>query len=286
MKKSRFSLYLLISVLSIITIGCARSSQNHNDTQQNRVAEIPMLNSYSNPVAFPYKPIENLEKPFKANNGEIVIHSGLSLEYNEEHEQAVWVAYLLTSEKVKKGVERTNSFKPDPKVSTQTANDKDYAGSGYDRGHLAPAADMSWSTTAMKESFYYSNMSPQEPGFNRGIWKKLEEQVRVWAETYDTLFVVTGPILEPGLPTIGLNKVSVPKAYYKALLRYNSTHSLALGFVLPNSKSSEPLQNFAVSIDSLEKITNIDFFHLLPDPIEEEMESKICFDCWIWKSNK
>ncbi len=122
-------------------------------------------------------------------------------------------------------------------------------------------------------------MSPQEPGFNRGIWKKLEEQVRFWAETYDTLFVVTGPMLEPGLPTIGSNKVSLPRAYYKALLGYNSTYKLALGFILPNSISSEPLQNFAVSIDSLKKITNIDFFHLLPDPIEVEMESIICIDC-------
>lgn len=279
-------MFLFYSVLSILAIGCTKKSKNQNEFQQNENLTDTINTSNSDSLTYVYKSIDGLEIPLTLDAGEIVTHGGFTLEYNEEHEQAVWVAYLLTSEKAKRGVERSNSFKPDPKVSTQTANDEDYAGSGYDRGHLAPAADMSWSTTAMKESFYYSNMSPQVPGFNRGIWKKLEEQVRIWAETYDTLFVVTGPILESGLPTIGSNKVSVPKAYYKALLRYNSKYTLALGFILPNSNSSEPLQNFAVSIDSLEKITNIDFFHLLPDPIEVEMESIICVDCWMWKSNK
>jgi len=286
MKKSRFCLYLSIGLLSIVTNGCVRSSQNHNETLQNGNLTDTINTSNSDSLTDVYKSIDGLEIPLTRNAGEVVTHGGFALEYNEEHEQASWVAYLLTSKKANRGVERSNSFKPDPKVSTQTANDKDYAGSGYDRGHLAPAADMSWSTTAMKESFYYSNMSPQEPGFNRGIWKKLEEQVRFWAETYDSLFVVIGPILEPGLPTIGSNKVSVPKSYYKALLCYSSNYTLALGFILPNRNSSEPLLNFAVSIDSLEKITNIDFFHLLPNPVEEKMESKLCIDCWIWKRSK
>ncbi|MFZ9657177.1 MAG: DNA/RNA non-specific endonuclease, partial [Crocinitomicaceae bacterium] len=146
--------------------------------------------------------------------GEIILsHTAYSFSYNEEHEQANWVAYLLTKTHLGSGVERSDRFMEDPIVSTGTATNADYAKSGYDRGHLAPAADMSWSETVMQESFYYSNMSPQLPGFNRGIWKRLEEQVRTWAEFYDSIYVVTGPVLSPELPKIGPNQVSVPKYY-------------------------------------------------------------------------
>jgi endonuclease G len=158
----------------------------------------------------------------------------------------------------------------DPLVSTQTATNADYAKSGYDRGHLAPAADMSWSLQVMQESFYYSNMSPQLPGFNRGIWKKLEEKVRSWAVLYDTLYVVTGPILESGLPSIGPNKVSVPKAYFKALIAPNQQKGIA--FIMPNAKSDLELAFFSVSIDELEAKLHRDLFYQLNDQLEHQLE--------------
>jgi endonuclease G len=83
-------------------------------------------------------------------------------------------------------------FLEDKLVKTGSAVTKDYAKSGYDRGHPARAADLGWSAQTMRESFYFSNMSPQLPAFNRGIWKKMEEKVRDWALTYDTIFIVTG----------------------------------------------------------------------------------------------
>jgi endonuclease G len=160
----------------------------------------------------------------------------------------------------------------DPLVSTQTATNADYAKSGYDRGHLAPAADMSWSLQVMQESFYYSNMSPQLPGFNRGIWKKLEEKVRDWALRYDTLYVVTGPLLEPGLPTIGPNQVSIPKAYYKALIAPRQQKGIA--FVLPNAKSDSEMSIFSMSIDALETKINRDLFYQLTDQLEQRIEAQ------------
>lgn len=125
--------------------------------------------------------ITYLEIPTVKTTDEIVKHLSYTLSYNEKHEQASWVAYELTEAKTHKVVNRTNDFRPDNAVRTSSATNVDYQGSGFDRGHLAPAADMSWSEKAMEESFYYNNMSPQVPGFNRGIWKKLEEQVRQWA---------------------------------------------------------------------------------------------------------
>ena len=182
---------------------------------------------------------------------------------------------MLAKSNLGSGVERSNRFMEDPLVSTQTATNADYAKSGYDRGHLAPAADMSWSLQALQESFYYSNTSPQLPGFNRGIWKKLEEKVRTWALQYDTLFIVTGPILEPGLPTIGPNKVSIPKAYFKAL--YAPKQQKGLAFILPNAKSEQLLSEFCLSIDALEQQLNRDFFFQLIDQKEQVIEAQAQF---------
>jgi endonuclease G len=227
--------------------------------------------------------IKNLEIPSCSNVNDIIHHLGYSLRYNEKHEQAEWVAYELTMEETQKGEERTNNFKPDPLVKTASANNEDYAGSGFDRGHLAPAADMSWSSQAMDESFFYSNMSPQLPGFNRGIWKSLEEQVRTWAMESGSIYVVTGPILKGDLLSIGPNQVSIPKFYYKVVLDYEQPNMHGIGMILPNESSSLDLQHFAVSIDSVEALTGLDFFPLLPDDEERKLESDKCLSCWSWK---
>lgn len=230
--------------------------------------------------------ILKLEIPRTNPNDIVINHSGFSLVYNETHEQASWVAYELTKEETNKLFERTDKFIPDPKVSTKTANDKDYAKSGYDRGHLAPAADMGWSATSIAESFYYSNMSPQTPSFNRGVWKRLEEQTRTWAIENNAIYIVTGPVLTNGLPAIGSNKVSVPTYYYKVILDYSEPSVKGIGFIMPNAASSEPLQKFAVSIDSVEAFTGIDFFPLLPDEQEQLIEKTLCINCWSWTSSK
>lgn len=160
--------------------------------------------------------VKGLEIPKTSSSKDRIIKkTGFSLLYNESHEQAEWVAYQLTKSETNSVFERTDNFMVDPMVKTGSAVAADYQGSGYDRGHLAPAGDMGWSAASMTESFYYSNMSPQLPAFNRGIWKRLEEQVRTWAIDYDTLYVVTGPVLQMGLPKIGPNEVSVPDGTIK-----------------------------------------------------------------------
>jgi endonuclease G len=230
--------------------------------------------------------IPKLEIPKTKNWDKIISHTGYSLLYNEKYKQANWVAYELTKEETNKIVERSNKFISDPKVKSVNAFDKDYKGSGYDRGHLAPAADMGWSATTMTESFYYSNMSPQQPGFNRGIWKKLEELVRTWAIENKAVYVVTGPVLAKGLSTIGYNKIAVPNYYYKVILDYQKPNIKGIGFILPNESSKSLLQNYAVSIDSVEKVTGIDFFYLLKDQEENLIEKELCINCWSWKIQK
>jgi len=182
-------------------------------------------------------------------------------------------------------VGRTNDFRIDNKVTTGSASLSDYKGSGYDRGHLAPAGDMKWSSTVMSESFYMSNMSPQKPGFNRGIWKKLEGSVRNWADDNGEIHVVTGPILTGSYSSIGYNGVSIPNYYYKVILDYREPEIKGIGFVLPHQKSKSSLQSFAVSIDEVERKTGIDFYHSLPDEIENQIESSIDVSKWSFRSS-
>lgn len=229
---------------------------------------------------------ENLKLPYCAKQGQLIKHYAFTLCYSELHEQAAWVAYELTRTETQKIAERTNKFLIDPLVKTGSATNADYKASGYDRGHLAPAADMGWSALAMKESFYYSNMSPQLPTFNRGIWKQLEELVRDWAIAEDTLLVVTGPILREGLPSIGVNKVSIPEYFYKAVLDVSGKSHKAIGFILPNRAGFEPLQNYTVSIDSLESVSGLELYPQLSDLDERNLEKTICIPCWDWNTEK
>ena len=224
--------------------------------------------------------LERIEIPSSTNTDKIICHTGYCLSYDINYKLAKWVAYELTFAETQGTFARNDKFKPDPLLTKNSASLDDYKKSGYDRGHLAPAADMKWSAEAMKESFYLSNMSPQDKSFNRGIWKKLEEQVRDWAVENKAVYITTGPLLEQGLPTIGPNRIPIPKAFYKVILDYTQPEVKAIGFIIPNQGSTLPLSSFAHSIDEIEKQTHIDFFSKLPDDIENNLEQHVCTQCW------
>jgi endonuclease G len=189
----------------------------------------------------------------------------------------------MTSEEVsRRAAKRGDDFRPDPEIPTGSATPQDYTRSGYDRGHLAPAADMSFSGKTMSESFYMSNMSPQAPQFNRGIWSKLEKQVRHFAAKEKRIVVVTGPILPAEKTvTIGSNRVTVPQYYYKVI--YDTTPpEKMIGFVLPNKGSSADLRTFVVTVDRVEDLTGLDFFSTIPQPHQEQLERTITVENWHW----
>jgi endonuclease G len=214
---------------------------------------------------------------------QVVKHTYYSLSYAEAYEQAEWVAYELTKSRVLGNHEdRDDDFRSDPLVRSGSADPDDYKRSGYDRGHLAPAADMAFNTTAMSESFFMSNMSPQEPGFNRGIWKELEELVRDFAVGCGHLYVVTGPILKNNTNgSIGRrNKIAVPNSYYKVLLDVTGKDHKGIAFVLPNASSSRSLSSYAVTIDEVERLTGIDFFPTLPEADAARLEGQANFYKW------
>ncbi|MEY4539424.1 MAG: hypothetical protein RLZZ306_1181 [Bacteroidota bacterium] len=215
----------------------------------------------------------DLEKyiPSSRKNTEIVMHRAFILSYQEEYELASWVLHRLVKEAVYGKEARSNVFLPDPMIESGSAVTQDYSRSGYDRGHLCPAGDFRHNRTLEDETFFMSNMAPQVPDFNRGIWSDLENKVRSWVKKRGELIIVTGPILKNGLPTIGkMNQISVPEKFYKII--YDPANEEAIAFLFPNEGSVELVKSFTISIDDLEAMTGIDFFAKLPDSLEQKIE--------------
>lgn len=205
-----------------------------------------------------------------------------TIRYSEAHEQAIWVAYKLSADSLKQEkFKRKDDFRKDPRVRTGSASLADYKGSGFDRGHLAPAADFSYDEFALSQSFYMSNMSPQSPSFNRGVWKKLEDKTRKWSTENTDIYVVTGPILNKTFKTIGDNEVSIPEYYYKIILDITKPEIKAIAFLMKNEKSSEPLTSFVVSIDRIEELSGLDFFPTMPDNLENALEGSTATAPWF-----
>ncbi|MFT5822124.1 MAG: endonuclease G [Crocinitomix sp.] len=220
-------------------------------------------------------------RPSSTGN-QVIHHNGYSLSYDEQAEQADWVFYKLTRSSISSFIKRSNDYREDPFVNEGSATLDDYRGSGYDRGHLAPAGSMKLGAQSMSHSFFMSNISPQYPAFNRGVWKRLEGKVRFWVESKDSIFVVTGPVLDSPLDTIGGNNVIVPRAYYKTLLTYKDEKVKGIAFLLPHEESDKSLYAFATSIDSVEVITGIDFYSNLDLSIQTKVEENSSIKSFIY----
>ncbi len=218
--------------------------------------------------------------PDTVEGDQIVAYTQFTLSFNNEHKQADWVAYELTKSEVEKKLKRCNCFKPDKSIGTGSANKKDYSSSGFDLGHLCPAADNNMNEEANRESFLMSNISPQLPGFNRGVWKKLEEKVRDLAVQYDTLYVVTGPVFLNNLGTIGKDRVTIPGYFYKVLLRKEGNKYYSAAILLPQLGASDNFRLYVIPVNALESITGIDFFPALDNRIENKVEAQFQPNRW------
>jgi endonuclease G, mitochondrial len=212
----------------------------------------------------------------------ILEHKAYRLSYNPQWRIANWVAYELTREELITKVKRKNNFRPDPLLARNSAVDTDYRRSGYDRGHLAPSADMRYDLEAQMECFYFSNICPQSSKLNSVRWKQLEMKVREWAARDNALIVVTGPVVKAGYQTIGSNRIAVPAQFYKIILSLYAGKPKCIAFLMNNGNERKKLSSYAVPVDSIEKITGIDFFPVLPDNQEEALESKVILSHWVF----
>ena len=217
---------------------------------------------------------------------EIVKHKAFVLGYAEEHEQAAWTLHELTKESTYGDASRDGlSFMPDSKISTSSALSTDYTRSGFDRGHLVPSGDFKCCQELLMDTFWVSNITPQDPDCNRYIWNSLEQQVRNWARRKNRLYVITGPVLKPGLPKIGkYNRITVPEALYKIIIHAdeeNPANTQVKAFLIPNvSGLGHRYNEYKTTVDAVEEATGLDFLTVLPDEIEKSIEQNISTVRW------
>lgn len=280
---AKTGLFALLAGLAYWAFSQFSGKKPEDPAEQGPRTEIPSTSSETPnqaPTAEIPSTIPDEILPAVPGGDELIRHTWFALAYDETHEQAAWTVHELTREHLNENwAERPATFLPDPAVRTESATPRDYSGSGYDRGHLVPAADMAFREEAITETFYMSNMSPQVHAFNAGIWRELEENTRDWARKFKRLYVVSGPVLtKPGLGQIGFSKVTVPAYFYKILLAPDQRRAIA--FVLPNQSSTKPLMDYAFTIDQVEKLTGLDFFPNLLKGLDEELEGSLDKDAW------
>lgn len=210
---------------------------------------------------------------------QIVEYEGFTVSFNKENKTPNWVAWELLGEETEGPVSRYNVFWQDEKVEGCPTT-YDYTKSGYDRGHLCPAADQKWSENAMKDCFSLANIAPQDHSLNSGAWATLEKKERQWAKRDSAIVIIAGPIYQNEEKRIGENGVKVPDAFFKVIIAPYLANPRGIGFVYPNMSSPGNMRDYSMSIDEVEKITGIDFFYNLPDSIEDKIEATASFKEW------
>ena len=213
----------------------------------------------------------------------IIEHTGYTLSFNREHNNPNWVAWELTVEEAEGTLPRAEEFLPDPDVpAPHRVTTADYRGSGYDRGHMAPAADMKWSQRAMNECFYMSNMCPQNGSLNSGPWSTLEKACRRWAKNEGAVYIVCGPVYKSAKPkTIGRDlRISIPDGFFKVVLSLQKGKEKAIGFYYGNHDGKQPMHETATTVDAIEELTGIDFFVNIPDRLEQRIEAEHSLKKW------
>lgn len=224
-----------------------------------------------------------LEIPAYNKDAFIIYYTGYTVCYDEANRIPLWVAYELTAEEANGTIGRNGkNFRPDEKLNAVQADNFDYRGSGWSRGHMAPAGDFKWDEQAMWDTFYYTNCCPQDDKLNNGSWNVLENKVRSWARQFGSVYVVTGPIIGKNLNgKIGPHQITIPDAFFKAILVYTQGEYHGIAFTMNNNPTTQRLADCYLSINELEKDSGIDFFPLLDDAIEEIIEDSLDPSFWV-----
>ena len=247
---------------------------NHPNNGNNGNTEQP---SYSD------SHYEGLEKVILTSDlaEQIKEYTGFIVSFNKDNHTPNYVAWELLGSEVSKDIDRTDNFWQDSEIAGCPAH-SDYTGSGYDRGHMCPAADQKWSIDAMNDCFVMANMCPQIHDLNAGAWETLENKEREWAKRDSAIMIIAGPIYTAE-DTKRMSRnvpVRIPGAFFKVLFAPYVENPRAIAFVYPNMKAPGNMQDYAMSVDDLEKDLGYDFFSSLPDELENKIEATYSFTEW------
>ena len=201
--------------------------------------------------------------------------------FNSLTPQTIYVVWTLDPSETDGPYTRKNARFTFDKNVRGCARIDDYRNSGFDRGHMAPAADMKWSEKAMADCHVLTNICPQAKQLNAGAWATVETNSRKWARRFGPLVIIAGPVLTDRLTrNLGKSEIPVPERFFKVILAPEAAPPMGIGFLMPNSYVEGGAQATAVSIDEVEAVTGFDFFHNLPDDIENQVESQCKYRQW------
>ena len=218
--------------------------------------------------------------PLVGVSEQIIKKKSYIVSYNKDTKIANWVAWHLTSEHTEGSIGRGNMFHEDEEVPSPKATVEDYKGSGWSRGHMCPAGDNKWDAEAMYQSFSLINVCPQNASLNSGLWNSLEIDCRNWAKRFHDIYIICGPVFfQQNHEVIGFNEIYVPEAFFKVVLCLNGKPK-GLGVIVKNTAGNKKKDIYYNSIDQVERITGMDFFPLLSDDVEDEVESNLDMDMW------
>lgn len=281
----RIHIFLLIFFLILIAIGifgiarCNHAKASSVNTQSSEgpqdapEKDIPIITENS------FTGIDHAITPANLKSVEKE-YEGFRISYNPETKNPNWVAWELLGNEVEGNAPRSNKFWHDEELEGCSYN-SDYSRSGYDRGHMCPAADQKWSERAMSDCFVMANMCPQDHSLNTGAWNTLENKERNWAKRDSAIVIIAGPIFEKSdTLTIGQSGVRVPGAFFKVMVAPYVDKPRGIAFIYPNMTAPGNMEQYMTTIDEVEKITGIDFFYNLPDEIENAVESVSSFREW------
>lgn len=207
-------------------------------------------------------------------------YTGFTVNFNSDNHTPNYVGWELLAEELDGEISRSNNFWYDADIDG-CPDIPDYKRSGYDRGHLYPAADAKWDPQSMADCFSFANMTPQCHSLNSGAWKTLEDKERIWAKRDNRLIIIAGPVYTPSdTKRIGKIGVRVPSGFFKVMLAPDVENPRAIAFIYPNDIAPGNMQNYSMSVDEAETITGFDFFSALPDSIENIIESRSSFKEW------
>lgn len=236
-------------------------------------------NPVDEPTDFDRSKLEIVKLP-SGTAEQIKKYTGFTVSFNKENHTPNYVAWELLASEVGGSISRTDNFWQDTSVDG-CPDEFAYRGSGYDRGHMCPAADQKWSLQAMNDCFVMANMCPQDNDLNAKAWETLESKERQWAQRDKSLWIIAGPIYQSSdKERIGPYNVRVPSAFFKVLLALDVAEPRAIAFVYPNELAPGNMQDYAMSVDELEKRLGYDFFAELPDDLENKVESSYSFTEW------
>lgn len=282
MKDYRLSITILSFLAIVVTCSIRGSVSQDNANTHISPFVSSTVSGTENGIQKPSQKYDvDVPSPLKGVSEQILQRKSYIVSYNKELKIPNWVAWHLTSEHAYGEYKRPSSaFHEDFEVPMPRANNNDYKGSGWSRGHMCPAGDNKWDREAMYESFLLSNVCPQNANLNSGVWNQIEMSCRDWAVRYDDIYIVCGPILfNKEHETIGQSEVVVPEAFFKVILCLKGKPK-GIGFICRNTDGNRRKDTYVNSISQVERITKMTFFPHLSKEVAEQVKNHADINEW------